>query len=112
MGKDQDDAVAGEVNRNRRLSSVLRKAGVVTVLIVIGVGGFAMTAALAEPGSDTSVTPAQDQYEENCNSGRGNSSETDTTQLVDPHSGGTGPGIVGTVDCDPGNSEDVNSGGD
>jgi hypothetical protein len=58
------------------------------------------------------TSAAQDQYAENCNSGRGNGSEGDSSQLIDPHSGGTGPGQTPTVDCDPGNSGGVNSGGD
>jgi hypothetical protein len=55
---------------------------------------------------------AQDQYAEKCNSGRGNGSEGDSSQLIDPHNGGTGPGQTPTVDCDPGNSGGVNHGGD
>lgn len=57
---------------------------------------------------------AQDQYEEKekCNSGRGNLSEGSNAQLINPHTGGQGPGIVPTVDCDPGNSGSHNRGGD
>jgi hypothetical protein len=47
-----------------------------------------------------------------CNSGRGNSSDTNTVQLINPHAGGNGPGVFATVDCDPGNSGAVNRGGD
>jgi hypothetical protein len=47
-----------------------------------------------------------------CNSGRGNLSEGSNAQLVNPHTGGTGPGLFATVDCDPGNSGAVNRGGD
>ncbi|MBA2536781.1 MAG: hypothetical protein H0V20_05010 [Actinobacteria bacterium] len=61
-------------------------------------------------------SPAQNQYGEKpkCNSGRGNGSEGKNSQLIDPHSGGTGvgPGTYPTVDCDPGNSGDQNRGGD
>ena len=54
-----------------------------------------------------------------CNSGRGNLSETDTgthqtnsSTLINPHTGGTGPGTAPTDDCDPGNSGPHNAGGD
>ena len=45
-----------------------------------------------------------------CNSGRGNSSEGNSSQLIKPSTGsrGTSP----TVDCDPGNSGGQNKGGD
>ena len=45
-----------------------------------------------------------------CNSGRGNGSEGNSSQLIQPGTGsrGTSP----TVDCDPGNSGAKNSGGD
>lgn len=63
-------------------------------------------------------TPAEHQYEK-CNSGRGNLSETesgtrqtDSNTLINPHEGGRGPGEFPTDDCDPGNSGDVNRGGD
>jgi hypothetical protein len=62
-------------------------------------------------------SPAHDQY--HCNSGRGNLSETDSgtgqtdsSTLVNPHTGGTGPGTSPTDDCDPGNSGAHNRGGD
>ena len=56
---------------------------------------------------------ASDQYDEQkCNSGRGNGSEGDSSQLTDPHAGETGPGETPTVDCDPGNSGEHNHGGD
>ncbi len=45
-----------------------------------------------------------------CNSGRGNGSEGDPSQLISPGTGSVG--ISPTVDCDPGNSGDVNKGGD
>jgi hypothetical protein len=64
-------------------------------------------------------SPAQDEYDEKCNSGRGNLSETengprqtDSSTLINPHEGGTGPGEAPTDDCDPGNSGPHNSGGD
>jgi hypothetical protein len=66
-----------------------------------------------------SNTPAEDEYKEKCNSGRGNLSETesgthqeDSSTLINPHEGGTGPGTSPTDDCDPGNSGPHNSGGD
>lgn len=46
-----------------------------------------------------------------CNSGRGNGSEGDASQLLVPGTD-TGPGMFPTVDCDPGNSGAVNRGGD
>jgi hypothetical protein len=66
-------------------------------------------------------TPADDQYvvKVKCNSGRGNLSETNlgthqtnSNTLINPHTGGTGPGLSPTDDCDPGNSGPHNSGGD
>jgi hypothetical protein len=64
-------------------------------------------------------TPAQHQYREKCNSGRGNLSETesgtrqtDSSTLTNPHTGGRGPGQFPTDDCDPGNSGPQNRGGD
>jgi hypothetical protein len=67
----------------------------------------------------TSNTPADDEYNLKCNSGRGNLSETDSgthqtdsSTLIDPHTGGTGPGTSPTDDCDPGNSGPHDSGGD
>jgi predicted ABC-type sugar transport system permease subunit len=45
-----------------------------------------------------------------CNSGRGNLSEGNPSQLILPGTGAAG--IFPTVDCDPGNSGDVNRGGD
>ena len=64
-------------------------------------------------------SPACDQYGVHPNSGRGNLSETengnrqtDSDTLINPHTGGTGPGSFPTDDCDPGNSGAVNRGGD
>jgi hypothetical protein len=71
---------------------------------VLGIGLVAGTAVPAFAG-DPGGGPG-------CNSGRGNLSEDFSVNLVNPHIGGTGPGIVGTLDCDPGNSGAVNSGGD
>jgi hypothetical protein len=42
-----------------------------------------------------------------CNSGRGNGSEGNASQLLVPGTD-TGPGVFPTVDCDPGNSGAVN----
>jgi hypothetical protein len=49
-----------------------------------------------------------------CNSGRGNGSEGNPGQLIDPHNGGRGPGTFPTLadECDPGNSGAKNRGGD
>jgi hypothetical protein len=64
-------------------------------------------------------SPACDQYGLKSNAGRGNLSETesgtrqtDSATLVNPHTGGTGPGLAPTDDCDPGNSGSHNHGGD
>jgi hypothetical protein len=92
------------------------------------VGGFGSAAAGASSVADTvkkavapgkavgkltvvQKSPSTDQYEEKCNSGRGNKSEGDDSQLLYPGTD-TGPGIDPTVDCDPGNSGAVNKGGD
>jgi hypothetical protein len=45
-----------------------------------------------------------------CNSGRGNGSEGNSSQLIIPGTGSAG--IFPTVDCDPGNSGGQNRGGD
>jgi hypothetical protein len=101
----------------------------VAMLALAATGG--LTQAMASPSSVakivtkglqsekkssfTTVTKsaATDQYDEQqCNSGRGNGSEGDDSQLTDPHAGETGPGETPTVDCDPGNSGDQNHGGD
>lgn len=73
----------------------------------------------ADTANTTNNTPADDEYKQKCNSGRGNLSETDSgthqtdsSTLINPHDGGTGPGDQPTDDCDPGNSGPHNSGGD
>jgi hypothetical protein len=95
----------------RRLASVVRGLVLATVACVLAVGALAATHAIAKP-SAKAPSSAQDQYGNKCNSGRGNGSEGSNAQLVDPHAGGSGPGVVPTVDCDPGNSGGVNRGGD
>jgi hypothetical protein len=90
-----------------RVSRLARHIAFGAVFIVLAIGGLAVTAALASPSGGTS---GNDQYA--CNSGRGNGSDGSDVQLIDPHAGGTGTGISPTVDCDPGNSGNVNSGGD
>jgi hypothetical protein len=45
-----------------------------------------------------------------CNSGRGNGSEGNSSQLIVPGTGSVG--IFPSVDCDPGASGGVNRGGD
>jgi hypothetical protein len=93
--------------KRRRLVSVVRGFVIATVVCVLAVGAMAATVALADSSTTTTV---DDQY--SCNSGRGNGSEGDSSQLVDPHAGETGPGVSPTVDCDPGNSGPNDSGGD
>jgi hypothetical protein len=76
-------------------------------LILASVLGIGLVAGTAVP------TFAGDPEPERCNSGRGNLSEDFSPNLVNPHFGDGGPGIVGTGDeCDPGNSGDHNAGGD
>jgi hypothetical protein len=96
--------------QRRRLVSVVRVFGIAVVVCVLAIAAAAATVALAKPGNATTPTSAEDQY--GCNSGRGNGSEGNSSQLIDPHAGQTGPGVIPTVDCDPGNSGGVNRGGD
>ena len=63
----------------------------------------------AAPAFATGEEPPPDLK---CNSGRGNLSEGSSAQLINPHTGGSGPGVFATVDCDPGNSGAKNRGGD
>jgi hypothetical protein len=123
-----------EIRGTRRPRASLRLAfvGALTIVMVsalAAVGGIgyaaaapteAVNAVVSLVGGGPSVvhnSPAGDQYK--CNSGRGNLSETssgngqtDSSTLINPHTGGTGPGSSPTDDCDPGNSGAVNSGGD
>jgi hypothetical protein len=113
--------------------AVALTAAVVVALSAVGAVGYAATAStrfVQAVGSLTQThhtqriehhSPADDQYGEkqHCNSGRGNWSETsngsrshDSTTLIDPHNGGSGPGNTPTDDCDPGNSGPHNHGGD
>jgi len=81
--------------------------------------GLARVAKKQETRAVVRNSPAQQQYGQHCNSGRGNLSETETGNrqtnsdtLVNPHEGGRGPGPYPTDDCDPGNSGGHNRGGD
>ena len=74
--------------------------------LALGLAAGAPTAALAG-----SYCPPKPEPIKKCNSGRGNGSEGNSTQLLTPGTD-TGPGIVPTVDCDPGNSGGQNRGGD
>jgi len=135
---DHVASIAGTVRGSGRSSSPVRRLGVAAVLSVIAVfalaatGGLTQataapqsvskivkTAFLSKPAKSSQLntvsnSAANDQYgeKEKCNSGRGNDSEGDDSQLVDPHAGETGPGVTPTLDCDPGNSGGVNHGGD
>lgn len=135
---EQVASIASTVRGSGRSSSAVRRLGVAAVLSVIAVVALAatggMTQAAVAPQSVSKIvkkafvskpakspqlnrvsnSAANDQYDdkEKCNSGRGNGSEGDDSQLVDPHAGGTGPGETPTLDCDPGNSGGVNHGGD
>jgi hypothetical protein len=74
-------------------------------LSVVFAGALAGSAFAEENG------PPPPPEELNCNSGRGNGSEGNPSQLLVPGTD-TGSGIAPTVDCDPGNSGGQNSGGD
>lgn len=126
----QDGGVTGG-QRRRRVIGILGFTMVLLVALAL-VGGLGAAAsssgkaaksvarASAKEGPKNAVnTPAQDQYKPKCNSGRGNLSETgngsrstDSSTLINPHTGGQGPGSAPTDDCDPGNSGSHNSGGD
>ncbi len=130
-------SIAGSVRGSGRSSSVRRLTLAVVLSLVAFVALAAtggMTQATAAPQSligivkkafvskpanppklnTVSKSSGKDQYGEKkkCNSGRGNGSEGDSSQLIDPHAGGRGPGEYPTLDCDPGNSGGKNRGGD
>ena len=131
--KDFVYALASQIRGHRRPRGSLRLAfaGVLTIVMLVAlaaVGGIsyaatsvdAVVSLVTSDSSGPSVvqdSPASDQYK--CNSGRGNLSETvsgtrqtDSSTLINPHTGGTGPGPYPTDDCDPGNSGPQNRGGD
>jgi hypothetical protein len=127
-------ALTAEMRRHERPRGSLRLAfaGALTIVMLGALAAFggigyaanapqtAVHAVASLVSSGMSVvnnSPASDQYK--CNSGRGNLSETssgtrqtDSSTLVNPHTGGTGPGPYPTDDCDPGNSGPQNRGGD
>lgn len=129
-------ALAAEIRGRGRPHGAFRLAfaGALTVMMLaalaaVGGIGSATTApkqaawavvSFVKSGNGPSVvqnSPASDQYK--CNSGRGNLSETATgtrqtnsATLINPHTGGRGPGSYPTDDCDPGNSGAHNRGGD
>jgi hypothetical protein len=129
-------AMTVAVRGRRRRAFRLAFAGGLSSLVLGGLAGFgAIGEAAAAPAKvvnavvqvivgqdDVNIiqqSPACDQYGVKANSGRGNLSETesgnrqtDSDTLVNPHTGGTGPGPFPTDDCDPGNSGSVNRGGD
>src|SRR4029450_4530609 len=126
-------SIAGSVPERRRSRRTGRRLAVATVLSLIAAVALAATGGMAQaitaPKSVANIvknglaskpaksvkqqtvsnSAADDQYgeKEKCNSGRGNGSEGDNSQLVDPHAGETGPGVSPTLDCDPGNSGGV-----
>jgi hypothetical protein len=79
---------------------VSRFAGVLALTFVLAAVVTASALAWVCPGGKVG-----------CNSGRGNGSEGSSAQLLTPGTD-TGPGTYPTVDCDPGNSGNVNRGGD
>lgn len=127
-------ALATQIRGRRRSRGSLRLAfagGLTTVLLAalaaaggIGQAAAAVKAVVSTVSRGDGVTviqqsPACDQYVAHANSGRGNLSETasgtrqtNSATLINPHTGGTGPGPFPTDDCDPGNSGAVNRGGD
>jgi hypothetical protein len=129
-------AMTVAVRGRRRRAFRLAFAGGLSSLVLGGLSAFgAIGEAAAAPAKvvnavvqvivgqdDVNIiqqSPACDQYGVKANSGRGNLSETesgnrqtDSDTLVNPHTGGTGPGPFPTDDCDPGNSGSVNRGGD
>ena len=78
-------------------------------LLLTGILGFGLIAGTAVPAF-AGEEPPEPPKNEHCNSGRGNFSEV-AGNLIIPGEG-TGPGEFETEDCDPGNSGDVNRGGD
>jgi hypothetical protein len=125
--------VEGRRRRTRALRPVLALG--LSMVLILAVAAFGGVGAAAAPGNavknlltnivghqDVNIihhSPASDEYGQKCNSGRGNLSETETGNhqtnsdtLINPHEGGTGPGMSPSGDCDPGNSGAVNSGGD
>jgi len=86
--------------RQRRMSALLAAFGIAALLAAPA--GFATGGGGGGGGGEEPLK---------CNSGRGNGSEGSASQLLVPGTD-TGPGVYGTVDCDPGNSGAVNRGGD
>jgi hypothetical protein len=139
-GRDFLHSLVSEVRERRhaRPSFRLAFAGGLTATLFVALSamggiGYAATApakavsavvSAVSGNNGTTViqhSPANDQYGQKCNSGRGNLSETssgprstDSDTLINPHLGNTalGPGDFPTDDCDPGNSGAVNRGGD
>jgi hypothetical protein len=97
------------------MEGLRRKSQRAVLLVVLAVCGFLSAGVFAGVGMawDTTSTepPPTTTEEQKCNSGRGNGSEGDASQLLVPGVD-TGPGVAPTVDCDPGNSGDKNRGGD
>jgi hypothetical protein len=69
-----------------------------------------LAAAPASAFAWTKCPPPPPPVKKKCNSGRGNGSEGNSSQLIIPGTGSAG--IFPTVDCDPGNSGAKNRGGD
>lgn len=128
-------SIADSIRGSRRSSSSRPRLVVGVALSVVALASLAasggLSQATAAPVSVAKIvknvvsnkkdkpakatkTAANDQYvpRVKCNSGRGNGSEGPNGQLIDPHNGGTGPGVFPTIDCDPGNSGPQNRGGD
>lgn len=123
----REEIRGGRSARVRSLSIGLAVALTAILVAALGAAGVASSAtgllldavslSTQEEVQVATNTPAQDQYA--CNSGRGNLSETesgdhqtDSTTLVNPHEGETGPGPYPTDDCDPGKSGPQDRGGD
>lgn len=127
------ESVGAHVGRSRggaarRIATV----GLLTTVLAAGLaalGGFGTATAaftdttkavtkVVKPGKASTAlavvkkSPAQDQYKEKCNSGRGNEFEQvpSSGTYIPPSTGSSGADP--TEDCDPGNSGSHNSGGD
>jgi hypothetical protein len=96
----------GDTNSDvERRHPMMRRRSVV-LLVALGLGAGVPATALA----DGYCPPKPPPVKKKCNSGRGNGSEGNSSQLIVPGTGSAG--TFPTVDCDPGNSGAKNRGGD
>ena len=76
------------------------------LLVALGLGAGVPATAVAGDHCPPKPPPVKKK----CNSGRGNGSEGNSTNLITPGTGSAG--TFPTLDCDPGNSGAKNRGGD